>query len=51
MTQDCIVKIEGLNFYFGQGDLRKQTLFDIHLELERGLLLVPFYIMSLRILS
>lgn len=37
---DCIVKIEGLNFYFGQGDLRKQTLFDIHLELERGQVII-----------
>ncbi len=30
------VKISGLNFYFGEGDLRKQTLFDINLELYRG---------------
>jgi len=30
------VKISGLNFYFGEGDLKKQALFDINLELYRG---------------
>lgn len=30
------VKLQGLNFYFGEGDLKKQALFDINLELFPG---------------
>ncbi len=30
------VKIQGLNFYFGEGELKKQALFDINLELFPG---------------
>ncbi|MGA0198630.1 MAG: ATP-binding cassette domain-containing protein [Prochlorotrichaceae cyanobacterium] len=37
---DRIVRIEKLNFYFGQGDLRKQILFDIDLDLQRGQIVI-----------
>ncbi len=30
------VQIKGLNFYFGEGELRKQALFDINLDLYPG---------------
>jgi putative ABC transport system ATP-binding protein len=30
------VKVAGLNHYFGEGDLRKQALFNNHLEVRRG---------------
>jgi putative ABC transport system ATP-binding protein len=30
------VQIQHLNFYFGQGDLRKQVLFDLSLDFPRG---------------
>ncbi|AFY74665.1 ABC exporter ATP-binding subunit, DevA family [Synechococcus sp. PCC 7502] len=30
------VKISGLNYYFGEGDLKKQVLYDINLELYPG---------------
>lgn len=30
------VKLQGLNYYFGEGELKKQALFDINLELYRG---------------
>ena len=38
--RECIVKVENLNFYFGQGDLRKQVLYDINLELDRGQIVI-----------
>ncbi|MBC7796774.1 MAG: DevA family ABC transporter ATP-binding protein [Pyrinomonadaceae bacterium] len=31
-----VIKIENLNFSFGKGDLQKQILFDVSLEIERG---------------
>lgn len=34
------VKIRDLNFFFGQGDLRKQVLFDIHLDLPPGQIII-----------
>ena len=37
---DTIVNIESLNFHFGQGELRKQILFDIDLKLERGQIVI-----------
>jgi putative ABC transport system ATP-binding protein len=33
---ELAVQIRHLNFYFGQGDLRKQALFDITLDFPRG---------------
>lgn len=36
MSDETIVKIENLNFAFGAGDLRKQILFDVNLEIGRG---------------
>jgi putative ABC transport system ATP-binding protein len=33
---ETVVKIENLNFAFGEGNLRKQILFDVSLEIERG---------------
>lgn len=30
------VKVQGLNHFFGDGELRKQALFDNHLEVRRG---------------
>jgi len=36
MSQQPVVSIKNLNYYFGKGALRKQTLFDINLELLSG---------------
>lgn len=36
ITLSPSVKITGLNYYFGEGDLKKQALFDINLELYAG---------------
>jgi putative ABC transport system ATP-binding protein len=34
------IAIKNLNHYFGQGELRKQALFDINLEIERGEIII-----------
>ncbi|MEM9213833.1 MAG: ATP-binding cassette domain-containing protein [Cyanobacteria bacterium P01_F01_bin.150] len=34
------VKIQGLNYYFGRGDLRKQVLYDIDLDLPKGQIVI-----------
>lgn len=34
------VQIQGLNYYFGQGDLRKQVLFDVDLTLSKGQIVI-----------
>jgi len=36
MAGDTILEAEGLNHWFGKGDLRKQALFDVNLTLRRG---------------
>ncbi len=36
MTQELAISIRNLNFYFGQGVLKKQILFDINLEINAG---------------
>ncbi len=36
MSNESLIKIENLNFAFGQGNLRKQILFDINLQIKRG---------------
>jgi len=36
MTQELAISIQNLNFYFGQGVLKKQILFDINLEINAG---------------
>ncbi len=36
MNDEPVVKIENLNFAFGEGALRKQILFGVDLEVERG---------------
>ncbi|WP_019501309.1 DevA family ABC transporter ATP-binding protein [Pseudanabaena sp. PCC 6802] len=36
MTQEPVISIRNLNHYFGQGDLKKQVLFDINLEIYAG---------------
>lgn len=33
---ESVIKIENLNFAFGEGNLRKQILFDVNLQVERG---------------
>jgi putative ABC transport system ATP-binding protein len=35
-TEDTVVKIENLDHYFGTGSLKKQVLFDINLQLNKG---------------
>lgn len=35
-TQSPLVEIQNLNHYFGKGELRKQTLFDINLKIFSG---------------
>ncbi|MBU6230059.1 MAG: ATP-binding cassette domain-containing protein [Cyanobacteria bacterium REEB459] len=38
--QDASVQVMGLNYFFGQGDLRKQVLYDINLDLQRGQIVI-----------
>ncbi|MBP0020952.1 MAG: ATP-binding cassette domain-containing protein [Cyanobacteria bacterium SBLK] len=35
-TNDSVICIRHLNYYFGRGDIRKQILFDINLDLFKG---------------
>jgi putative ABC transport system ATP-binding protein len=37
---ELAVQVRNLDYYFGQGDLRKQVLFDINLELPRGQIVI-----------
>lgn len=39
-STDCAVQIRNLNYYFGRGDLRKQVLYDINLDLPRGQIVI-----------
>lgn len=36
MNNQPVIKIKNLDHYFGQGELRKQVLFNIDLEIDRG---------------
>lgn len=36
MEQETVIRIQNLDHYFGQGQLRKQVLFDINLEISPG---------------
>jgi putative ABC transport system ATP-binding protein len=36
MTPQPIISVQNLNHYFGKGDLRKQVLFDINLDILPG---------------
>jgi putative ABC transport system ATP-binding protein len=36
MNNESLIKIENLNFAFGEGNLQKQILFDINLQINRG---------------
>ncbi|RCJ39235.1 ABC transporter [Nostoc minutum NIES-26] len=36
MTNEPVISIQNLNHYFGQGQLQKQVLFDINLEINSG---------------
>ncbi len=33
---DAVIRVRNLNYYYGEGELRKQVLFDNHLEVSRG---------------
>lgn len=37
---DLAIKIDHLNFYFGTGDLKKQVLYDISLDLPKGQIVI-----------
>lgn len=39
-SHDLAVQVRHLNYYFGQGDLRKQVLTDIHLDLPKGQIVI-----------
>ncbi len=39
-AEDAAIIVEGLNHWFGEGEARKQALFDINLSIERGRLTV-----------
>lgn len=39
-SDNLVVRIRGLNYFFGQGDLRKQVLHNIHLDLPRGQIVI-----------
>ena len=36
MNNQSVISINNLNHFFGKGELRKQVLFDINLEIDRG---------------
>ncbi|MEO1132061.1 MAG: DevA family ABC transporter ATP-binding protein [Cyanobacteria bacterium J06639_1] len=38
--EDLAVSIRNLNFFYGSGDIRKQVLFDINLDLPRGQIVI-----------
>lgn len=38
--QDTAVQVRHLDYYFGKGDLRKQALFDINLDIPRGQIVI-----------
>lgn len=40
LLDNISVQIRGLNYFFGKGDLRKQALFDINLDLHRGQIVI-----------
>jgi putative ABC transport system ATP-binding protein len=40
IAEQPVVQIRNLNYYFGQGDLRKQALYDINLDLLRGQIVI-----------
>jgi putative ABC transport system ATP-binding protein len=40
MENDAPIRVEGLNHYFGQGEARKQALWDLNLTLQRGTLTI-----------
>ena len=39
-TKKAAISIHNLNHYFGRGELRKQALFDIYLEIETGEIII-----------
>lgn len=40
IQQQLAIKVENLNYYFGEGELRKQVLFDISLDLPAGQIVI-----------
>ena len=40
IAQALAIKIQNLNFYFGTGELKKQVLFDISLDLPQGQIVI-----------
>jgi putative ABC transport system ATP-binding protein len=36
LANDCVISAQNLDYYFGQGQLRKQVLFNINLEITTG---------------
>ncbi|MEL6463129.1 MAG: ATP-binding cassette domain-containing protein, partial [Cyanobacteria bacterium J06621_15] len=40
MTTETAISIHNLNHYFGKGQLRKQALFDIDLEIQAGEIII-----------
>lgn len=38
--QELAIKIENLDFYFGEGELKKQVLYDISLEIPKGQIVI-----------
>ncbi len=39
-SESLAVQVRNLNYYFGQGNLRKQVLFDINLDLPKGQIVI-----------
>ena len=37
---DVVLRVQNLNYYYGEGELRKQVLFDNNLEVSRGEIVV-----------
>ncbi len=40
MTNEAVISIQNLNHYFGKGQLRKQVLYDINLEINAGEIII-----------
>lgn len=40
LTAEPVISISNLNHYFGEGNLRKQALFDINLNIDAGKIVI-----------
>jgi putative ABC transport system ATP-binding protein len=39
-SNESVISVKNLNHYFGKGQLRKQVLFDVNLEIKAGEIII-----------